>query len=368
MARLSLEERLALHRAYWSGAPMEEPIVSYRIGDFFYAKYYNGLAKLRAKDTVVTADMVCVDDFIDDYERMFQECEEAEQTAFWTAEPCIAFPWMEAMMGCPIKGEESAFMALPTCEDPEELEDLILDPENPWYLKYMEFTERLVELSQGRFPVSQSLLRGVSDVVGTKIGQGNFPYAVMDEPELMQKRFNQVAEALHRLTEEQYKLIPPFHGGYSSGLYSLWAPGKMVWYQEDLAAILSKNHYNQFLRATSKRICEGYDYTMVHLHPVSFHHLDDMLKVDEIKCFQINKDVSGPGVKDMLPQFKKVIEADKCLAILGELNEEEVAVLMDELPHKRLFLHLAVPSVERAREINKVITRRWRTGHVIPAM
>ncbi|MCI8415921.1 MAG: hypothetical protein HFI33_00225 [Lachnospiraceae bacterium] len=360
MGRLSVEERVELHKAFWEGREMEEPLVSYRMGDFFYAERFRGAEKIRVKDTLVKPEMVIVEEFLGDYERMFQECEEAEQTAFWTAEPCIAIPWMEAMMGCPFKGEEVAFMALPTCDSPAGLGELVLREENPWYQKYMEFTEKLVELSRGRFPVGQSLLRGVSDVVGTKMGQGEFPYAVMDEPELMQEKFNQVAEALRMLTQEQYKRIPAFQGGYAGGLYSLWAPGKLVWYQEDLAAILSRNHYNQFLRETSQRICEGYDYTMVHLHPNSFHHLDDMITVDAIKCIQINKDVSGPGIADMLPQFKQVLEADKCLAVLGELGEEELALMMDELPHKRLFFHLAVPSPKRARELNRVLTTRWR--------
>ena len=360
MSRLTLEERLQLHKDFWDMKEMSEPIVTYRKEDFFYTNKYEAASEIRKKNVYPTPDMVHVDDFLEDYETQYQDCEVMEQTGFWTAEPYLGIPWMEAMVGCPFVGEEDAFMALSTCNSLEEIGDLHITENNPWVQKYLEFIDKLVKFSDGRFPVGQSLLRGVTDVVGTKMGQAEFPYAVMDEPELIMQKFMEVAESLRFLHEETYKRIPSWNGGYAGGLYSVWAPGKIVWFQEDLAAILSKVHYNQFIRSTSEYIMKGYDYTMVHLHPSSFHHLDDMLKVPQIRCMQINEDVSGPTVQDMIPQFKKCLEAGKTLMILAILDPDDVAYVMDHLPHYGLFFHLAVPDIDYAKEINKVLKTRWK--------
>lgn len=355
-----LDRRIELHKAYWEGRALAEPIASYRIGDYFFANKFKANSNLLKKGTQVTADMIHVDDYMEDYQRMYQMSEEIGQTAFFTVEPNTGIPWMEGMAGCPILGEESAFMAIPVGECVEDLVDIRLERDNPWFLKYIEFVEKLVVFADGRMPVGEPIMRGTTDVIGCLIGQSEMACAVMTDPEIMRKVFGQVAVMLKEVIAEQWKRVPEFYGGYSSGFYHLWAPGKMIWYQEDLSAVLSPWHYDEFLRETSAYICEGYDYTFTHLHPNSFFHLDGILSQKGLRAVQINKDVSGPTVEQMLPNFQKVLAADKRLIVWGDLTREEVAMLMDELPHKSLFLNVVAPALEEAKAINDIITTHWK--------
>ena len=69
----------------------------------------------------------------------------------------------------------------------------------------------------------------------------------------------------------------------------------------------------------------GYDYTLVHLHPASFFNLDQMVKVDKLKVIQVNKDVGGPTVREMVPQLLKIIESGKSVLIgLAKLNQDDI--------------------------------------------
>ena len=355
----NLDYRLKLHNDFWDGTSMAEPLVSYRIGDCFFANKFKANLPLLEKGRLVTADMVDVDGHLEDYERMYRECEETGQTAFFTADPCTGFPWMEAMLGCTVHGAVVSFVSKKIFSEVGEIPELVIDEENPWYMKYMEFLVKLTELSAGRFPVGQPIMRGVTDIVGALAGQEEMAYSLVVEQDLVRKAFMGSAKALKKVIEDQYRIVKPFHGGYSAGFYHLWAPGPIIWYQEDLSALMSPRHFDEYLRQTSEYICEGYDYTFVHVHPSSFFHLDSMLSLEALRAVQINKeDIGVPSISDMLPQFEKVFDAGKALILFGNLDEQDIDLLREKFPQARLFLNIVTPTVDSAKNLNEYITGR----------
>ncbi|MGH2311229.1 hypothetical protein ACQ10P_15525, partial [Enterococcus faecalis] len=76
---------------------------------------------------------------------------------------------MEAIFGAEILGGGDAFVSKPCCREVFELDGICLDKSNPWYEKYLEFSEKLAKLSRGIFPVAQPILRGGSDTVGALV-------------------------------------------------------------------------------------------------------------------------------------------------------------------------------------------------------
>ena len=353
----SLAHRIKLHKDFWDGTGMTEPLVSYRIGDCFFANKFKANLPLLKQGKLVTPEMVDVDGHLEDYERMFRESEATGQTAFFTADPCTGYPWMEAMLGCSVHGAEVSFVSGKKYSEIGEVPDLVVDEENPWYRKYMEFLVKLAELSAGRFPVGQPIMRGVTDIVGALAGQEEMAYSLVVEQDQVRKAFNDSAKSLKKVIEDQYKIVKPFHGGYAAGFYHLWAPGPIIWYQEDLSALMSPRHFDEYLRDTSAYICEGYNYTFVHVHPSSFFHLDGMLSLESLRAVQINKEEIGvPSVSDMLPQFEKVFNAGKALILFGRLDEQDIDLLREKFPQSRLFLNIVTPTVESAQKLNKYIT------------
>jgi len=74
------------------------------------------------------------------------------------------------------------------------------------------------------------------------------------------------------------------------------------------------------------------------------------LQIDNLKLIEINKDIGGPTISEMLPQFKRVLES-KRLVIWGALDLTDLELIKKELSAKGLFLNIVTPSIGEARGI-----------------
>lgn len=356
---LSIEERLQRNRDFWEGNPQKRPLCIMRMGKIFFSREFEATKDIITKGHVVTPDQIDVDKFLPDYERMYQELCQVDMDGFFSADPCTGIPWMEGAMGAQILGSTVSFVSHKTMDGVEDLENLRFDPNNAWMAKYLEFVEKLQKLGDGRFSVGQPILRGVTDTIGSLIGQTELIYAVMEEHDLIKRSFDTIVQAQRYLIEEQYKQVKPFHGGYCVGFYHVWAPDKVIWYQEDLCALLSPSHYVEYLYDTSCKYIDGYKYSLVHLHPTSFFCLDEMLKIKNLSVIQVNKDVGGPSVREMMPQFQKIIEHGKKVLIgMAHLNQDDIDAVFECLPSHSVALNLMADNIQDAQQIMDYINSR----------
>lgn len=361
MEKLSVEEKIKRHIDFWEGNPQKRPLVCVRIGDHFFSRQFSANFPLLEKGHIVTPEQINVDDYLDDYERMYLELQKVEHDAFFCAEPCTGFPWIEAIFGAEVVGNIDSFITRPVINNIHQLKKLRLEKNNPWYKKYIEFVEKLTEFAGGRFPVGQPILRGVTDTVGALIGQVEMVYGLIDEPQIIAYAFNVIANAIRQLVADQYSITKPFYGGWSIGFYHIWVPDKVIWYQEDLASLLSPEHFEQYLYATSTRILEGYNYSLVHLHPASFQHIDIILRLTNLKAVQLNKDVGGPKIRDMIPVCKKIIESGKRVILgMGPIDKDDIDAIYDGLPNRGVAINIIAKSVDEANDILEYMsTKKW---------
>ncbi|MDR1251897.1 MAG: hypothetical protein LBK62_06990 [Treponema sp.] len=340
------------HTKFWNHEETAKPLASFRIGNYFFATHYKAARKLLVKGQKISPAMLDVDSFLEDYEEQYAAVSALNQSGFWTAEPYTGIPWMEAFWGCEIIAGEESFMARPLVTEARDLEKLQFSMDNPWVDKYFEFVTKLNKLSQGRFPIGAPIMRGQGDTAGALMGQTAFIYALYEEPEIIKKTLGKIVDSFLRIYQEMHRLNAPFLGGSSMGLYHVWAPGESLWFQDDIGALLSPPLYREFLLENEKRFCAGYRYTMMHLHPSSFHLLDAILSNQYLKAVEINKDVGGPSITQMLPQFRKVLEQGRCLIIWGDLTEAEIRIVFDHLPPRGIFFNILLPDFDQAERIN----------------
>jgi DNA-binding FadR family transcriptional regulator len=357
--RANLEERLALHRAFWALEKQPRPLASFRVGDFFFSRHFQAAHSLLEPDKPISPEMLHVSAFLPDYERMFQEAEDLGQEGFWTGEPFTGIPWMEAILGCPIRAGRESFTSRPWLSSPSEaLERVRFDPQNPWLGKYLEFTTALVEQSRGRYPVGMPIMRGPTDMLGALLGQQEMVLATkMADPQVMRQLIERVTRAFLAVIEAQRRLTPPFHGGWSLGFYHVWTPGPAIWFQDDLSAILSPSIYRQFFLDSARLILAGYEHTAVHLHPTSFFILDELLTLENLKVVEVNKDSGGPSVKEMLPVLAKIMET-RGLILWGDLTIEDLELVRRNLPCRGLCLNVVAPTLAEAKARAKYI-QNW---------
>lgn len=347
----STNSKLDRHLRYWNREDTGGPLVSVTVAaDFFFSRHYQGAQTLLQPGKVITPDMIDVASFMTDYEQMYQTSLLVEQDGFWVGTPFTGIPWMEAMLGCKIIAMEYSFISEPTGATIEDQTDLAVDKDNPWLLKYLEFTQALIDLSAGRFPVGQPIMRGPSDMLGSILGQEAMVYALMLFPDKSQRALEQVTRSFVQVIKAQEALIEDFHSGRSMGFYSVWTPGKCIWYQEDLSALLSPALFKQMLRPCGAIICKDYDYTAIHIHPSSFFIVEELLEMDALKIIQVNKDIGGPSIAEMMGLLKKIVEK-KNLIIWGDLSEDDLECIQRQLPSKR-----GSSSISYLRVLRKQIT------------
>jgi hypothetical protein len=254
----------------------------------------------------------------------------------FTATPFPGIPWMEAMLGCEVSSTGSSFVAHPTGQTLEDvhLQNIICQA---WFEKYLEFTAMLQELGNGTFPVGQPIMRGPTDIVGTILDQTNLVYAFYDDPEKVVQLLHHAVDRFLGVLQEQKKHIQSFYGGYAMGFYDLWCPGECIWFQDDLNALCSPKIYEKYIYDTHKRLSKSAEYTMMHLHPASFYVIDYLLEIEDLNAIQINKDVGGPSVEEMLPIFQNV-QQKKNLIVWGDFNNEEIELLSRHLDPEGLYI------------------------------
>ena len=359
LPRAGIEERLALHRAFWARENQPRPLASFRVGDFFFSRHFLAARGLLEPDKPITPEMLDVAAFLPDYERMFLEAEAIGQDGFWTAEPFTGIPWMEAMLGCAVRAGRESFTSRPWLSSPAEaLEKVRFDLENPWLKKYLEFTAALVQQSRGRFPVGMPIMRGPTDMIGALLGQQEMVLALMmEDPAVMRRLIERVTRAFLSVLDAQRRLVPDFHGGTALGFYHVWAPGPSIWFQDDLSAILSPKLYREFFLDAARMILAGHRCTAFHLHPASFFIIDELLALTDLNVVEVNKDIGGPSVGEMLPVLSKITQT-RGLILWGDLTIEDLEVVKRNLPCRGLCLNVVAPTLAEAHERRNYI-HKW---------
>ncbi len=352
----TIEKRLERHRAFWEKDAVDRPLVGFRVGEYLFARDFQAARNVLCDGKIIRPEMLDVDAFLEDHERMYAQTLEIGQDAFWTPSPFTGVPWMEAMLGCEIRGSAESMTSKPWMDTLHVPESLALE-QNPWFKKYAEFLRTFTAASQGRFPVGQPIMRGPSDMLGALRGQTNLVFDFADNPALIRALGHYVTDLFLQVIQRQHALTESFYGGYAIGFYHLWCPGPCIWTQEDLSALMSPKLYRDFIVELDTKIFEGYDYTLFHLHPASFFIVNALLGIERLKAIQINKDVGGPSIRDMLGVFRKVLEK-KRLVIWGDLDHDELDIILRELPYEGLYLHIVTGTTEDAKQRMQFITER----------
>ena len=171
-------------------------------------------------------------------------------------------------------------------------------------------------------------------------------FDLIDEPSRASRLLWQCSDIFREITEEAWGHIPLYCGGYYDAQYQLWAPGPIARLQEDATGLYSPKLYRRFLQPIDRVLAGHFASSFIHLHSTSMFILDAFLEVEEIRCFEINYDVSGPPLEDMIPYYRMVQEADRPLLVRGSFTPDEARLLMDSLEPCGLYLYIMVESQE----------------------
>jgi hypothetical protein len=323
----ALRER---HRAFWSRGSAETPI----IGNKRTTAFVLGEYEFAVTDRPLTPDDVEIARVLEWADALYARgAGFLDGELVWGLPPLPGVPWMEAILGCPIWVSQTSgsLWANPWLDDWEAIAGVLPLSSNPWYIKLLELTAALVQHAQGRYPVTQTLMRGPADLAVAIRGHERFCLDMYDQPEAARRLAEFCADVWIEVAQAQFALLPAFAGGYTAPRLEVWAPGRLIRLEEDATILFSPLFYEKIFQDSDRRIVSQFEYSVIHTHSDNHKLIPSLLEIKELSAIQVLLDPTGPPVEKMLPILKTIQDAGKALLITHELGDAAVKQLVSAL-------------------------------------
>ncbi len=327
---------MARHEAWWAGrALLVARVPSSPLADLWLPLADGTLA---AEDVDLQPEMLDLDRLAG--EPLPPGPLERDEDRIRTQSAFVRVPWVEAIMGCPIRAsiQGGAMRAHAFVSDWRAWGTGAAHRRDDWLRTLVDLTERLAAASGGRYAVTHTLMRGPVDLAEAALGPRLMALSLYDHPTELRAFLEYATGVFLEVLEAQLARIPPVDGGYVNP-FGVWAPGRFVRTQCDASAILSPAQYRDWFLPYDQEICRAVDCSIIHLHSGSLHTVPALLAVERPQAIQVSLDPepSGPPVERLLPAFRQVL-AEKPLIVDGYLTEPQIDLLLRELPHEGLYI------------------------------
>jgi hypothetical protein len=307
---------LVRHEAFWSRDDVEVPLKG--TSRWPYITTDDFAWDLPSPAGFLEPEMLEVGHFLPQYEARFEERGHLDGDFFWSAMPLRSVPWFEAIVGCQAYyslpgGAMSGEVRLSSLDDFDPIATL---EANPWFHKLIEFTEGLVDLSHGRFPVSPPIARGPWDIVSATRGATDTLLDMYDRPEALAHMAEACADVWIAVTRRLASIVPPWHGGYVSQA-GVWAPTYSVLPQSDASVSVSSEMYRELMAPVDRRVAQAWTAAIFHLHSAGLQVVDEVLGLMEGRALNVVLDGSGPALAELLPILQHVQAAGAPLHVMA---------------------------------------------------
>ena len=306
---------------------------------------------------VLKPEDIQIEPFLEDSERLWRSYQEIDLDYSFVGSPFPHLPWMEAIMGCPVRCSGKALFAEPCVEDWHGWRVRGEALKGPWGQKLLELMRAVVKHADGRYPVGATLMRGPADMLAAMRGPSQLPLDLFDCPETVRRAAKACADIWIQVGKAQLDLIPESTEGYMAGAqaYRMWAPEKAIWLQDCAMALLSPNMYCDVFLPQTRRIASEFPCAGFHLHGKAAWGANQLLSVPELDVMQLSPD-SGQGMDDLIPRWKQIRE-HKRLVLMRPYGEDLPSWLervLAEVPVGGLSIQVEVSSIEEGRIAKKL--------------
>ncbi len=345
------DQRMDRHEAFLERRPVDHPLIGPWKSGYYPAEQFPCGTVHWQIGAVLRAEDVSFAPFADDYERLYESQQDGDGDFGYVGSAYWGMPWLEAIMGCPVKVGTANCYATPCLTSLDAAKGLAIDLDaDAWLNALLRFTRELADFAAGRFPLCPPLLRGPGDAAAAMLGEMTYVTGFFDAPAEMRELLELCARIRLAVIERLQTTIPAWRGIHAAGGYPsmVWSRRTVAYHQEDSAAVLNPSIFRQFLLPALRIGLCAAEVNFIHLHSACLYPVDILLQDDSFAVLQINVDHrgTGPPVGELIGTFKKIQAAGRPLLLWGEFSPEEWELVQRELSPVGLSLQPIVQNTE----------------------
>ena len=244
---------------------------------------------------------------------------------------------------------------------------LTFDPENKWFKKHLQLAKDCQALAGDDFYVDMPDLMENIDVLASLRGAQDILFDLLDEPEMIGERIQEVTDIYYEYYDRFYDVIKDEEGGNAYTVFQIWGPGRTVKLQCDFSAMMSPEDFRKYIQPSLLSQSENVDHVLYHLDgPAAIKHMDALMEIEGIDALQWTSGDAGPD--GTLPEwdviYDKAIAAGKSIWVKvysGEFEDwiRNVDRIVNKYGSHSLFLLFPEMSMEQAAYLLDYADRNW---------
>ena len=244
---------------------------------------------------------------------------------------------------------------------------LIFDPENKWFKKHLQLAKDCQALAGDDFYVDMPDLMENIDVLASLRGAQDILFDLLDEPEMIGERIQEVTDIYYEYYDRFYDVIKDEEGGNAYTVFQIWGPGRTVKLQCDFSAMMSPEDFRKYIQPSLRSQSENVDHVLYHLDgPAAIKHMDALMEIEGIDALQWTSGDAGPDgtLPDWDVIYDKAIAAGKSIWVKvysGEFEDwiRNVDRIVNKYGSHSLFLLFPEMSMEQAAYLLDYADRNW---------
>ena len=244
---------------------------------------------------------------------------------------------------------------------------LTFDPENKWFKKHLQLAKDCQALAGDDFYVDMPDLMENIDVLASLRGAQDILFDLLDEPEMIGKRIQEVTDIYYEYYDRFYDVIKDEEGGNAYTVFQIWGPGRTVKLQCDFSAMMSPEDFRKYIQPSLRSQSENVDHVLYHLDgPAAIKHMDALMEIEGIDALQWTSGDAGPDgtLPDWDVIYDKAIAAGKSIWVKvysGEFEDwiRNVDRIVNKYGSHSLFLLFPEMSMEQAAYLLDYADRNW---------
>ena len=253
-------------------------------------------------------------------------------------------------------------------EDYKTALPLRFDPENKWWKKHLEILNRQVELCRNTdiAVCIPDIIENI-DILSAIRNPQDCCFDLYDNPDDVKRALDDISRLYPVYYDAVYNMVKRKDNSSAYTSFKIIGPGKTAKIQCDFAALMSPEHFTEFILPSLESQCAYLDNTVFHLDgPECFPHVDALMSIEKLGALQWTPGTRNPdaGEECWFDLYKKVRNAQKGLWIgLYAYPPEDAVAAADRIVrkfgHKGLYFIFPYMNQKQANELMVRAEKEW---------